>query len=144
MTQTQRENSHLIWWIAGGLFSIVLAIIVFFQMNTPPRTEHQTLQIPKTENQSKLKKESAQPTPTPPTTTSELKTLVNDDLLKQQIPTSPSLAKEEMTKLDDIQKQLHDQANTLKDQHIDAEQLIKLKEEQIKLLESQMQEHNKI
>nr|WP_174507328.1 hypothetical protein [Acinetobacter sp. Marseille-Q1620] len=142
MTQTQRENSHLIWWIAGGLFSIVLAIIVFFWMNTPPRTEQQTLQIPKTENQSKLKTESAQPTP--PTTTSELKTLVNDDLLKQQIPTNPSLAKEEMTKLDDIQKQLHDQANTLKDQHIDAEQLIKLKEEQIKLLESQMQEHNKI
>ena len=43
-----------------------------------------------------------------------------------------------MAKLDDIQNQLNDQRALLKQQHNDADELIKLKEEQIKILEAQL------
>ncbi len=49
-----------------------------------------------------------------------------------------ALAKEEVAKLDDIQNQLNDQRALLKQQHNDADELIKLKEEQIKILEAQL------
>ena len=48
--------------------------------------------------------------------------------------------KEEAAKLDDIQSQLKEQEDLLKAQHSDADQLIQLKEEQIKLLEAQLTE----
>ena len=59
---------------------------------------------------------------------------MNEDVLKQPIPAQESLAKEEVSKLNDIHRQLQDQEATLKAQHADADQLIKLKEEQVKLL----------
>ena len=43
-----------------------------------------------------------------------------------------------MAKLDDIQSQLNEQEAMLKAQHADADELITLKEEQIKLLEAQL------
>ena len=64
--------------------------------------------------------------------------LVNESILKDEVPQNESLAKEEVARLDDIQKQLDEQAKILKSQHADADQLIKLKEEQIKLLEQQL------
>ena len=54
------------------------------------------------------------------------------------MPENAALAKEEIAKLEDIQSQLTEQEKTLKAQHTDADQLIKLKEEQIKLLEAQL------
>ena len=54
------------------------------------------------------------------------------------MPENASLAKEEVAKLDDIQVQLNEQKATLDAQHSDADQLIQLKEEQIKLLEAQL------
>lgn len=63
--------------------------------------------------------------------------LVNEDLLKERSPANAALAKEEIARLEDIQKQLQDQEANLKAQHQDADQLIKLKEEQILLLEKQ-------
>ena len=51
-----------------------------------------------------------------------------------------SLAKEEVSKLNDIHQQLQDQEVTLKAQHADADQLIKLKAEQVKLLEAQVKQ----
>ena len=59
-------------------------------------------------------------------------------MVKDEVPQNESLAKEEVARLDDIQKQLDEQAKILKSQHADADQLIKLKEEQIKLLEQQL------
>ncbi|HFF4773957.1 TPA: hypothetical protein ACGC33_002258, partial [Acinetobacter baumannii] len=47
---------------------------------------------------------------------------------------------EEVSKLNDIHRQLQDQEATLKAQHADADQLIKLKEEQVKLLEAQVKQ----
>ena len=66
------------------------------------------------------------------------KQLVTEDLLKAPVPENPALAKEEVAKLDDIQNQLNDQRALLKQQHNDADELIKLKEEQIKILEAQL------
>ncbi len=65
-------------------------------------------------------------------------TLVDDNIVSAPIPSNPSLAKEELAKLDDIQKQLQDQQKNLESQHADADQLIKLKEEQVNLLEQQL------
>ena len=66
--------------------------------------------------------------------------LVSEDILKEAVPENASLAKEEVAKLDDIQSQLKEQEDLLKAQHSDADQLIQLKEEQIKLLEAQLTE----
>ena len=66
--------------------------------------------------------------------------LVSEDILKEAVPKNASLAKEEVAKLDDIQNQLKEQEELLKAQHSDADQLIKLKEEQIKLIEAQLTE----
>ena len=68
--------------------------------------------------------------------------LVKESILKDKIPENTSLAKEEVAKLEDIQKQLDDQQQNLKSQHADADQLIKLKEEQIKLLQQQIAAQN--
>lgn len=64
--------------------------------------------------------------------------LVEESILKAAVPNNESLAKEEIAKLDDIQHQLKDQKQELQAQHHDADTLIKLKEEQIKLLEAQL------
>ena len=45
-----------------------------------------------------------------------------------------------VSKLEDIHRQLKDQEATLKAQHADADQLTKLKEEQVKLLEAQLKQ----
>ena len=63
---------------------------------------------------------------------------MTEDLLKAPVPENPALAKEEVAKLDDIQNQLYDQHTLLKQQHNDSDELIKLKEEQIKILEAQL------
>ena len=69
--------------------------------------------------------------------------LVSEDILKEAVPENASLAKEEAAKLDDIQSQLKEQEDLLKAQHSDADQLIQLKEEQIKLLEAQLAQQAK-
>lgn len=78
--------------------------------------------------------------PSEPVLTLDEKTiqLVDESILKTATPNDPALAKEEVAKLEDIQTQLHDQENILKAQHNDADQLITLKEEQIKLIEAQL------
>lgn len=64
--------------------------------------------------------------------------LVNDDLLKQPISNNSTLAQEEVTKLEELHHQLNQQQSMLQAQHEDANQLIQLKQEQIKLLEAQL------
>ena len=66
--------------------------------------------------------------------------LVSENVLKEPVPAQESLAKEEVSKLEDIHRQLKDQEATLKAQHADADQLTKLKEEQVKLLEAQLKQ----
>ena len=69
--------------------------------------------------------------------------LVEESIIKDPIPANDTLAKEEIAKLDDIHQQLKDQQNELKQQHTDVDTLVKLKEDQIKLLEAQLAAQNK-
>ena len=142
----QRNNPKLMWIIAGGLIAVILLIAIFFWLNnsTDSTPVNDQLNNPVV---SKKAENVAPPVaePTQQTATSEPANvaLVQESVLKDKVPENASLAKEEIAKLDDIQKQLDDQQQNLKSQHADADQLIKLKEEQIKLLEQQLATQNK-
>ena len=140
MNLDQRNNSKLIWMITAGLVIILSLIAVFFWLNNTNSTTEQTKQSVKPVTQT-VTAPVAQPLDTTAASTPIIEshqTLVNESILKDEVPQNESLAKEEFARLDDIQKQLDEQAKILKSQHADADQLIKLKEEQIKLLEQQL------
>ena len=136
MSPVQHNNSKLLWGITAGLVAII-AIFALYQWifasqesETPP---HQAELIQPTvkaipEVQNVASKAAAENTVK----------LVEEDILTSPVPENSSLAKEEVAKLEDIQTQLHDQENILKAQHNDIDQLITLKEEQIKLIEAQL------
>ena len=133
MTEDQRHNPKLLWAIAGGLIVVIIAVFIFQWMGesdntapieTAPTTAPATKFAPA--EATPLQDDEAAP-----------KQLVTEDLLKAPVPENPALAKEEVAKLDDIQNQLYDQHTLLKQQHNDSDELIKLKEEQIKILEAQ-------
>lgn len=71
--------------------------------------------------------------------TTPSKVLVDDSLLKQPVASDPTLIEEELAKLNELEKQLMEQQANLEAQHQDAEKLIKLKEERIRLLEAQLE-----
>lgn len=145
--KTNKSNSFLLWIIVGVLFAICLAVFVWQSwFVTAPTTK-----IPATAQHKTQAPPMAQPvassepitTASEPKTTQPTKNLVDDSVLKQPVPENPSLAKEEVSKLEDIQKQLKHQEATLKAQHSDSDKLIRLKQEQIKLLEQQLAEQQK-
>ena len=134
MTEDQRHNPKLLWAIAGGLIVVIIAVFIFQWMGesdntapieTAPTTAPATKFAPA--EATPLQDDEAAP-----------KQLVTEDLLKAPVPENPALAKEEVAKLDDIQNQLYDQHTLLKQQHNDSDELIKLNEEQIKILEAQL------
>ena len=134
MTEDQRHNPKLLWAIAGGLIFVIIAVFIFQWMgesdNTAPiETTPTTAPAAKSApaEATPLQDDEAAP-----------KQLVTEDLLKAPVPENPALAKEEVAKLDDIHNQLYDQHTLLKQQHNDSDELIKLKEEQIKILEAQL------
>ena len=135
MTLNYRENSKLIWIIAGGLIAIILLVIIYLWMNN---TAEPTVQpVPKKTVTAAPVVPSAEETAVSEPATA---TLVDEKILKEEVSNNASTAKEEMAKLEDIQKQLDEQQNMLNTQHADADQLIKFKEDQIKLLEKQLAE----
>ena len=135
MTLNYRENSKLIWIIAGGLIAIILLVIIYLWMNN---TAEPTVQpVPKKTVIAVPVVPSAEETAASEPATA---TLVDEKILKEEVSNNASTAKEEMANLEDIQKQLDEQQNMLNTQHADADQLIKLKEDQIKLLEKQLAE----
>lgn len=145
--KTNKSNSFLLWIIVGVLFAICLAVFVWQSwFVTAPTTK-----IPATAQHKTQAPPMAQPvassepitTASEPKTTQPTKNLVDDSVLKQSVPENPSLAKEEVSKLEDIQKQLKHQEATLKAQHSDSDKLIRLKQEEIKLLEQQLAEQQK-
>ena len=134
MTEDQRHNPKLLWAITGGLIIVIIAVFIFQWMgdsdNTAPiETAPTTASVAKAvpAKATPLQEDEAAP-----------KQLVTEDLLKAPVSENATLAKEEVAKLDDIQNQLYDQHTLLKQQHSDADELIKLKEEQIKILEAQL------
>ena len=133
MTSDQRNSPKLLMGIIGGM---VVIIVLFFAYQWFMSSSREIT----TESESINSTVSTPVKPSEPVRTMDEKTiqLVDESILKTAIPNDPALAKEEVAKLEDIQTQLHDQENILKAQHNDADQLITLKEEQIKLIEAQL------
>ncbi|MEB6675658.1 hypothetical protein [Acinetobacter haemolyticus] len=138
----QTSNSKLLWMLIGG---ISLVVLIFFTAQwllsnhtaetetavsqpNPVTTSLENVEAASAAMMSHVNEES-DPAPIQ---------LVEESILKAAVPNNESLAKEEIAKLDDIQHQLKDQKQELQAQHHDADTLIKLKEEQIKLLEAQL------
>lgn len=140
MPLQRKQNSKLLWILIGGLSILVVLFFAaqwFFKKteSSAPLVDPQPVST------------SAPAKPVDPLTSSEplaenasSQQLVSENVLKEPIPAQESLAKEEVSKLEDIHRQLKDQEATLKAQHADADQLTKLKEEQVKLLEAQLKQ----
>lgn len=146
----QRNSPKLMWIIAAGLVVVILLVAVFFWFNNskndaPAHDQlNNSVATQKTEaNAPAIAQAVEQTTSSEPSQIENHVELVNESILKDKVPDNASLAKEEVAKLDDIQKQLNDQQKSLESQHTDADQLIKLKEEQIKLLEQQLAAQSK-
>lgn len=134
MTLDQRNSPKLLLGIMGGLVAIIalfLAYQWFFATSNETLPEHEGASLTAPAKAEK---------PAEPLAQAEQKTiqLVDEKILKEAVPENESLAKEEVAKLDDIQSQLNEQKAMLKAQHADTDELIALKEEQIKLLEAQL------
>ena len=140
MPLQRKQNSKLLWILIGGLSILVVLFLAaqwFFKKteSSAPMVDPQPVSTPAP---AKTTDPSSGSEPVAEAASSQR--LVNDDVLKQPVPAQESLAKEEVSKLDDIHSQLKDQEATLKAQHADADQLTKLKEEQVKLLEAQLKQ----
>ncbi|WP_182002857.1 hypothetical protein [Acinetobacter lactucae] len=142
MPLQRKQNSKLLWILIGGLSILVVLFFAaqwFFKKteSSAPLVDPQPVSTP-----APAKPKSADPLPSsePLAENASSQQLVSENMLKEPVPAQESLAKEEVSKLEDIHRQLKDQEATLKAQHVDADQLTKLKEEQVKLLEAQLKQ----
>ncbi|ENW83438.1 hypothetical protein F909_00449 [Acinetobacter sp. ANC 3929] len=147
MSTYQTENSKLLWMIIAGMSVVVVLFLAvqWFLAQKDQQTSTTTTQPVATKTVA---------TPAEPTTTATEETaatsavaepiqLVEASIIKDPIPANDALAKEEIAKLDDIHQQLQDQQHDLKQQNSDVDTLLKLKEDQIKLLEAQIAAQSK-
>ncbi|MBP8006092.1 MAG: hypothetical protein KAZ18_04260 [Acinetobacter sp.] len=140
---SQTKNAKLLWMIIAGIsiIAVLFFAIQWFltQKNLQPSTNsdqpiaEETIALP--DGVSSAASEITTMTENEATASIQL---VQESLIKEPLPTNDSLAKEEIAKLDDIHHQLKDQQKDLKQQHEDVDALLRLKEEQIKLLEAQI------
>lgn len=142
MPLQRKQNSKLLWILIGGLSILVVLFFTaqwFFKKteSSAPLVDPQPVSTP-----APAKPKPAEPLPSsePLAENASSQQLVSENVLKEPVPAQESLAKEEVSKLEDIHRQLKDQEATLKAQHADADQLSKLKEEQVKLLEAQLKQ----
>ncbi|MFO1354453.1 MAG: hypothetical protein U1E88_09155 [Acinetobacter sp.] len=143
MSTYQTQNSKLLWMIIGGISVVVvlfLAIQWFLSQKEQQSTSTPTQ--PGTAKPVATVKQQAAVTSESTAASSEVTEtiqLVEESIIKDPLQQMTSLAKEEIAKLDDIfHQQLKDQQQELKQQHDDVDALLKLKEEQVKLLEAQI------
>lgn len=139
MSVEQRNNPKLLMGIMGALVTVVALVLLYQWLNAfsgeAERIHQEDIAaVPAAKPAAKTEEDTAA---AKAPETIEAKALVSNQLLDAPVPENASLAKEEVAKLDDIQVQLNEQKATLDAQHSDADQLIQLKEEQIKLLEAQ-------
>ena len=147
MSSYQPENSKLLWVIMSG---ISLVVVLFFAVQWfLAQKDNKAPTLPKAPVAAKtatpVKEDVAPATEMTATAASEVAApikLVEDTIIKDALPANDSLAKEEIAKLDDIHTQLKDQQQELKQQHTDVDTLLQLKEEQVKLLETQLAAQN--
>lgn len=140
MSVEQRNNPKLLMGIMGALVTVVALVLLYQWLNASSGEAERIHQediaaVPAAKPAAKTEEDTAA---AKAPETIEAKALVSNQLLDAPVPKNASLAKEEVVKLDDIQVQLNEQKATLDAQHSDADQLIQLKEEQIKLLEAQL------
>ena len=141
MSHQPRHRSNLLWPIFGILLVIVMAISAYVawwlpQTQHQPVTQSQTTQKP-TQPASHVAIEHAASEAFVPTPNA---VLIDESVLQEDIPTEPSLAKEEIAKQEDLQQQLQTQEKMLQQQNLTADELIRLKEQQIELLEAQLRQ----
>ena len=139
MAIEETKNSKKILGIIGFLLLIIAGIFAYLNFSSKQDENSSDTTSPASEAIA-LNKTNEIPASEIVTLEESSSVLVSEDILKEAVPENASLAKEEVAKLDDIQSQLKEQEDLLKAQHSDADQLIQLKEEQIKLLEAQLTE----
>ena len=140
MSVDQANQSNLIWKISGALSAMIIVAAAFMYLqskNEPTAVEQTPPAIQKKPAEQVVVPVQVEEAASQPTV-EDTKALVNESILKDEVPTNPSLAKEEISKLEDIQDQLLTQQTMLIEQEKNAEELIKLKEEQIQILEEQL------
>ncbi|ENU17908.1 hypothetical protein QUG64_10070 [Acinetobacter lwoffii] len=140
MSVEQRNNPKLLMGIMGALVTVVALVLLYQWLNASSGEAERIHQediaaVPAAKPAAKTEEDTAA---AKAPETIEAKALVSNQLLDAPVPENASLVKEEVAKLDDIQVQLNEQKATLDAQHSDADQLVQLKEEQIKLLEAQL------
>lgn len=143
MSVEQRHSSKLLMGIIGALVTVVILVFAyqwFSASSSQEIPEQETVTV--TPAQEPLKTEATAQVAPIETEANLANRLVQDDLIKAPVPENPALAKEEISRLEDIQLQLDEQKTMLDAQHKDADELIRLKEEQIKLLEAQLAENS--
>lgn len=142
MSTYQTENSRLLWMIIGGIsVVVVLFLAVQWFLAQKDQQSTSTQKQPVAAKPVATVKQQTAVTPESIAASSEVAEpiqLVEESIIKEPLPANDSLAKEEIAKLDDIHQQLKDQQQELKQQHDDVDALLKLKEEQVKLLEAQI------
>lgn len=139
MALDQRNSPKLLLGITGGLVAIIMLFLAyqwFFATSNEVLAEHEATSLNTPAKPAAFAE--VKPNKSPVATDEKPIQLVDEKILKAAVPENESLAKEEIAKLEDIQKQLNDQKAVLKAQHADANDLVALKEEQIKLLEAQL------
>jgi len=141
MTPDHRQNPKLLWGIVSGLIVVIIAvwiIIQFFltQNETLPTHQGDLINAPAPQTISENSEKATKPEVTDVLSSDNV--LVDASIMTEEVTSNATLAKEEIARLEDIQLQLDEQEKSLKQQHSTADDLIKLKEEQIKLLEAQL------
>ncbi|MCE6237647.1 hypothetical protein [Acinetobacter pittii] len=140
MPLQRKQNSKLLWILIGGLS--ILVVLFFAAQWFFKKTESSAPLVDPQPVSTSAPAKPVDPLPSsePLAENASSQQLVSENVLKEPVPAQESLAKEEVSKLEDIHRQLKDQEATLKAQHADADQLTKLKEEQVKLLEAQLKQ----
>ena len=132
----QRNSPKLLIGIATGLVALIVLVLAYqWFKSSLSKTAMPPEQAIAAQSTAANKTQANEVAIIPDPKTIQL---VDEQIIKAEVPKNESLAKEEVAKLDDIQAQLNDQQEMLKEQHRNADDLIALKEEQIKLLEAQL------
>jgi hypothetical protein len=136
MTEDHRQNPKLLWGIVAAL---VLAIAVFFGFSQWILLNNESTPVHQEEALVKATTKAEPARPAQPTTAeTPPQVLIDETVLSAPISENATLAEEELAKLTDLQNQLIAQQQSLNAQHRDADQLMQLKQQQLKLLEAQL------
>ncbi len=128
MSVEQRHSSKLLVGIIGALVTVVILVFAyqwFSASSSQEIPEQETVTV--TPAREPIKTEATAQVAPIETEANLANRLVQDDLIKAPVPENPALAKEEISRLEDIQSQLDEQKIMLDAQHKDADELIRLK-----------------